>query len=58
LRTVQDGCPRYRQLQNGQKKAQKSTKTAANVLDCLRFEFSRIFVFFAAIYHQFQIAIL
>jgi len=39
-------------------KAQEVTKTAANMLECIRVEFSRIFVFFVAICHQLQIAIL
>jgi len=36
------------------KKARKRSKQ----LECMRFEFSCIFVFFVAIYHQLQIAIL
>jgi len=31
---------------------------AADMLECMRFEFSCIFVFFVAIYQQLQIAIL
>jgi len=47
----------YHQLQNGHKKAQESTKTAANMLECI-LEFSCVFVFFVAICHQVPIAIL
>jgi len=38
------------QLRNGHKKAQESTKTAAHMLGCMRFDFLCIFVFFVAIH--------
>jgi len=39
------------QLRNGHKKAQRSTKTAVNMLECMRFEFLCVFVFFVANVH-------